>query len=113
MADLTDAELILIRRTGVGSGVLDEEIQEAYDREGNGTLKSAAVEILEIRYADYIANPLAFTIVSEYSQDATKNVNPMLALLNRVKGMEDDLSDLAAGTAGGTVLVPNGRAYPR
>lgn len=106
MADLTDKQFIAIRRQ-VGSGYLEVEIQDAYDRQL--TLRDAALELLQIRLADFRVNPLSFTVVGEYSQDAQKNIAALESAISRLVAMDDDLTE----TAGGTRIMMAGRKYPR
>lgn len=104
---LTDPQYVLIRRF-VGSGFTGSEIDAAYER--NETLRGAALELLEIRRADFLVNPLAFTIVSEYSQDASKNLVALDALIESVRGNTDDLDGPGGGIAN---ILENLRRYQR
>ena len=108
MADLTDDQLVALRRY-VGKGFTDPELQDAFDRQGN--LRDAAVEILETVYADMIINPLSFTIIGEYAQNANKNPDLLRKFIDNLRIQDKDLT--LSLTNGGTVIIKNTRMHRR
>lgn len=104
MASFTDDDLAYLR-TKLGSSVNEttnpdvvSDLEDRYDRLGD--VKLVVVEVLRERLADIadaLNNPLNFTVVGEYSQDASGNV----AFLTRA--LADAEQD--AGVPGDSVMT--------
>lgn len=104
MAAFTEEDLAYLR-SKLGSSVNEttnpaivEDLEDRYDR--LGTLQLVVVEVLRERLAsiaDIENNPLNFTVVGEYSQDASKNVEFLKSALAD--------AEQEAGVPGGSVMV--------
>lgn len=100
MADLTDEQLILLRRQ-VGGSPSDDDLQEAFDRLGD--LAEVAREVLQIRLANLRAAPATFAVPGEYSQSTAENLR---ALEAQLAGLAQ-VGDLAAGAGQVRVVCPD------
>jgi hypothetical protein len=104
MASFTEEELAYLR-SKLGSTVNETtnpdvvtDLEDRYDR--LDSVQLVVVEVLRERLADIadiLNNPLNFTVVGEYSQDASKNVDFL------TRALAD--AEQEAGVPGGSVAV--------
>lgn len=94
---LTEDDLFYLRsKIGTAEPPTDADLDENYDR--LGTLDAVAAEILATRLADLANQPDSFTVVGEYSQSTSKQMEAIAALLDTVISEEDELGELGTMT---------------
>lgn len=71
---LTEDQLVQIRRQ-IGNKPDDASLNSIYDRTGD--LDELVLEVLETRLANLESSPAQFTVVGEYSQDTSKNIEAL------------------------------------
>jgi hypothetical protein len=80
---LSEDQLVSIRRH-VGDQPDDAALNSIFDRVGD--VDELVLEVLQIRLANLEANPTQFTVVGEYSQDSSKNLEALTAKVGSIGG---------------------------
>lgn len=80
---LSEDQLVQIRRQ-VGNKPDDAALNTIYDRTGD--LDELVLEVLETRLATWEASPVEFTVVGEYSQDTSKNIDALRSKVGSLGG---------------------------
>ena len=88
---LTEDQVQVLRRQ-VGDRPTTQELQDIYDR--TGSLTATAREILEVRLANYQADPASFSVHGEYSQDTGTNIAALQKALAELGDLDSGDSSL-------------------